>query len=126
LLDEKRVFQPQRIQLVIAFQRRRYGKLQASLDIPLPQIPSKDPAPPINIVHEALRVKTFMEANPDETCLSAAGKLNLHRKRISKLLTIAETLPQNLITKLANCNDPKILRQMQIKHLLNLTNKNGH
>ena len=61
-----------------------------------------------------------MAAHPDETCLSAAPKLNLPRKRISKLLTIADQLDPNLITELANCNDPKILRQMNVKHLLNL------
>ena len=48
-----------------------------------------------NIIRETLRVKAYMDANPDETCLSATTELNLHRKRISKLLTIAETLPAN-------------------------------
>jgi hypothetical protein len=61
-----------------------------------------------------------MLANPDETCLSAAPKLNIHRKRISKFLTIANNLPENLITKLVDCNDPKTLRQMTINRLLNL------
>lgn len=120
-MDKSRTWQPQRIKLVIAFHRRRYGNLQASLDIPLPEIPSNEPAPPINVIQEALRVKDFMAAHPDETCLSAAPKLNLPRKRISKLLTIANSLPANLITELANCNDPKTLRQMHVKHLLLLS-----
>lgn len=118
-MDKSRVCQPQRIQLVIAFHRRRYGKLEASLDQPFPEI--KQPDPPQNVIYEALRVKEFMAAHPDETFLSAAPKLNLHRKRISKLLTIANQLDPNLITKLANCSDPKTLRQMNVKELLRLT-----
>jgi hypothetical protein len=66
-----------------------------------------------------------MDANPEETCLSAAAKLNLHRKRISKLLMIANQLDPNLITELANCNDPKIIRQMNVKHLFYIS-KNQH
>lgn len=66
-------------------------------------------------------MKEFMAAHPDETFLSAAPKLNLHRKRISKLLTIANQLPSNLITELANCNDPKTLRQMNVKHLFQMS-----
>lgn len=119
LMDKSRVCQPQRIQLVIAFHRRRYGKLEASLDQPLPEI--KQPDPPINVISQSLWVKDFMAAHPDETCLSAASKLNLPRKRISKLLTIANHLPSNVITELANCNDPKVLPQMSVKHLLHLT-----
>ena len=65
-----------------------------------------------------------MLANPNETCLSTALKLNIHRKRISKFLTIANNLPENLITELVDCNDPKTLRQMTLSHLLDLTDRN--
>lgn len=106
--------------MVISFHRRRNGKLEASLDLPFPQKRIKEPDPPINVIREALRVKEFMAAHPDETFLSAATKLNLHRKRISKLLTIANALPENLITELTNCNDPKILRQMNVNHFYRL------
>ncbi|MBL8012412.1 MAG: recombinase family protein [Candidatus Omnitrophica bacterium] len=121
LMDKSRVCQPQRIQLVIAFHRRRYGKLEASLDQPLPEI--KQPDPPINVINQSLWVKDFMAAHPDETCLSAASKLNIPRKRISKLLTIANQLPSNLITELANCNDPKTLRKMNVRELYTLAKK---
>ena len=108
-------------QLVITYHARRYGVLQASIDQALPEIRSRAPAPPKNFVLEAIRVKDFMTAHPDETCQSAAPKLNLHRKRISKFLAIANNLPANLITKLANCNDPKTLRQMTLNRLLDLS-----
>ena len=121
LFAERRNTQTKSAQLVITFHKRRYGKLEASFDRPLPQMKTREPGPPPNIIAEVLRVNAFMAAHPDETCLSAAVKLNLPRKRISKLLTIAETLPPNLITELINCNDPKTLRQMNVKHLLRLT-----
>ena len=66
-------------------------------------------------------MKEFMAAHPDETCQSAAPKLNIHRKRIAKFLMIANNLPANLITELANCNDPKKLRQMSLNRLLHLS-----
>ena len=104
----------------MSFHRRRYGVLQASIGLPLPEIRPRS-APPKNFVLEAIRVKEFMDTHPEETCLSAASKLNLHRKRISKFLTIANNLPKNLITELADCNDPKKLRQMTVNRLLALT-----
>ena len=119
-MDESRVCKPFRVQLLASFHRRRYGVLQASIGLPLPKIQPRS-APPKNFILEAIRVKEFMAAHPDETCQSAASKLNLHRKRISKLLMIANNLPANLITKLADCNDPKTLRQMTINRLLDLS-----
>ena len=106
--------------MVTTFHRRRYGVLQASIGLPLPKIQPRS-APPKNFILEAIRVKEFMAAHPDETCQSAAPRLNLHRKRIAKFLTIANNLPENIITKLADCNDPKILRQMTINRLLDLS-----
>jgi hypothetical protein len=123
LLGESRNQEPLVAQLVITFHARRYRGLEASFDLPLPEIHPRS-APPKNFVLEAIRVKNYMDAYPGETCLSAASKLNLHRKRISKFLIIANNLPENLITELTNCNDPKILRRMSINRLLNLVTRN--
>ena len=120
LFAERRNTQTKSAQLVIAFHKRRYGKLEASFDRPLPQMKTREPGPPPNIIAEALRVNAFMAAHPDETCLSAAAKLNLPRKRISKLLTIANTLPPDYIEKIQNCNDPMILRQLNVKRLFRI------
>ena len=120
LMDTSRVCKPFRVKLLTTFHRRRYGVLQASIGLPLPEIVPRS-APPKNFVLEAIRVKKFMAAHPEETCLSAASKLNLHRKRISKFLMIANNLPQNIITELANCNDPKKLRKMTLNRLLYLS-----
>ncbi|MBF0571169.1 MAG: hypothetical protein HQL12_04790 [Candidatus Omnitrophica bacterium] len=103
----------------MAFHRRKTTCLEVSLDMPF--IEKNKPAPPVNIVQQALVVRDYMAQNPDATPFSAAPKLNLHRKRIAKLLKIAENLPANLITELTNCNDPQTLRQMSINRLLNLS-----
>ena len=63
-----------------------------------------------------------MQANPDETCLSAALKLNIHRKRIAKLLQLIDVLPADLIEHAKECTDPKVLRKMSIRQLLEITN----
>jgi len=115
LLDKSRICQPQRVQLVIAFHRRRCGKLEASLDLPFPERPKKEP--PVNAIQQALAVKAFMVANPDHTCLSAAGPLNMHRKRIAKLLKILDTLPADFIKQFKDCRDPRILHRLSVNHL---------
>jgi len=120
VICESRNTHGQRAQLVITFHRRRYGKLEALLDLPFPQKPIKEPDPPINVIREALRVKDFMAAHPDETYLSAAAKLNLHRKRISKFLTIANFLPPNYIKTIHNCTDSRILCQLSVNRLLHI------
>jgi len=115
LLDKSRVTDVEQIQLVISFYRRRYGKLEFSLDQPFPQKPQKPP--PINIIQQALIVKTFISAHPEETYLSAAAKLNLHRKRISKMLSMLDMLPPNFVEKAKDYTDPRILYNMNVKNI---------
>ncbi len=92
-----------------------FGRLQSSLDLPLPERPKKKP--PVNAIQQALAVKAFMDANPDHTCLSAAGPLNMHRKRIAKLLKILEVLPAEFIEQFKDCRDPRILHRMSVNRL---------
>ena len=98
--------------------RRKTTRLEVDIDMPF--LEKRLPPPPINVVQQAIEIQTYMRSNPDATPFSAAPKLNLPRKRISRLLTIANNLPANLITELANCNDPKTLREMHVKRLLRL------
>lgn len=58
-----------------------------------------------------------MTANPDETCLSAAAKLNINRRRIAKLIKIIDTLPAHFIEKLNTCNNNSILHRLNANHL---------
>jgi len=110
LNDNKRDFEPKQIQLLTSFHRKRYGRLMFSLDLPFPE---KPPEPePVNIIQEALQAKTYMKAHPDETYLSAARKLNFHRKRISKLLSMIDMLPPGFIEKAKNCSDRHLLHNI--------------
>jgi hypothetical protein len=97
------------------FHRRRTVQLEVKLDQPFPEPPPK--TPPINILQQALTVKSYMTDHPDETCLSASAKINVHRKRITKLMTILNNLPKEFIEKYKECDDPKILYRMSVKPL---------
>jgi len=79
------------------------------------------PTPPINVIQQAMVVRAFMQSNPDATPFSAAPKLKLNRKRISRLLKIAEAIPDQYIEKIKNCNDPVTLRQLNVRRLLRIS-----
>lgn len=64
-----------------------------------------------------MTVKSYMTEHPDENCLSASAKINVHRKRIAKLMTILDNLPKEFIEKHKDCNDPSILHRMSVKPL---------
>lgn len=86
-----------------------------SLDLPFPATP---PEPePVNIIQEALQAKAFMAEHPKETYLSAAHKLNFHRKRISKMIAMINMLPESFIEKAKDCSDRHILRQINVSNI---------
>lgn len=67
-----------------------------------------------------------MQAHPQETCLSASRILNLHRKRIARLLKLVDALPPEFIDKAKETSDPNLLRQMSINGLLRITDKESN
>jgi hypothetical protein len=95
-----------------------------SIDHPFPE--KLRPEPPVNVIRQALTVRAFMLANPDETCLSAAPKLKINRKRIAKLLQLIDALPNDFIKKGKEYTDPKVLHKMSIKRLLEIANATDH
>ncbi len=121
--DNSRVSQPHTIQLVVAFYRRRKARLEVSLDLPFHA--ERRPAPPVNIIQQALQVKAYMQANPHETCLSAAKTLKIHRKRIAKLLQIISALPPDFIEKAKKYTDTKTLCQMSVSRMLQMAKKSS-
>lgn len=118
--DTRRSTEPNTVQLVIAFYRRRKARLEVSLDLPFP--PERRPAPPVNVIQQALQVRAYMTANPSETCLSAAKPLKIHRKRIAKLLRIIDALPPDFIEKFKESTDRKVLHQLSVNRLIALSN----
>jgi len=104
--------------LLLTFYRRKKTKLEVSIDVPFPA--EKLPKPAINVIKQAIEVHAYMQTHPEETCLSASKTLNLHRKRISRLLKLVNTLPPEFINQAKDWDDQKILRQMSIKELLNV------
>jgi hypothetical protein len=118
--DTSRNPQVHTVQLLIAFHRRRKTRLEVSIDLPFPA--ERRLEPPVNVIQQALTVRTFMLANPDETCLSAAPKLKLNRKHIAKLLQIIDALPNDFIEKAKEYTDPKVLHKMSANRLLEIAN----
>ena len=59
-----------------------------------------------------------MKANPQETYLSASEIPGLPRKRIAKLVKIANTLPTEFIKKAKDYKNPEVLHKMSINKLL--------
>ncbi len=114
--DASRITQIHTVQLLIAFHRRRTTRLEVSIDDPFPEKPR--PKPPVNVIQQALMVRAFMHANPDENYLSAAPKLNIHRKRIAKLLRLIENLPDDFIEQTKECRDEKMLHKMSVERLI--------
>jgi|GEM_PF-5540242 len=102
----------------MSFHRRRTTRLEVALRQPF--IEKTPPKPPVNIIQQALTVQAFMKSNPDATPFSAAPKLKLNRRRISRLLKIAEAIPHQYIEKIKNCNDPVLLRRLNVKGLLKI------
>ena len=96
--------------------------MEVSIDEPFPVEPQSEP--PINVIQQALMVRAFMQANPDETCQSAAAKMNIHRKRIAKLLRLIDALPGDFIEEAKKCTDPGILHKMSVQRLLRTTRSN--
>ena len=122
--DARQSTQVHTVQLVIAFYRRRKKRLEVSLDLPFP--PERQPAPLINTIQQALQVKAYMTANPQETCLSASKPLKIHRKRIAKLLRIIDALPPDFIEKTKDCTDRKELHKMSVNRLTRLAGNSRH
>jgi hypothetical protein len=104
--------------------RRRTTRLEVSIDDPFPEKPR--PKPPVNVIQQALMVRAFMKANLDETCISAAPKLKINRKRIAKLLQLIDALPIEFIEKAKEYADPRILHKMSVKRLLETVNATNH
>gem|GEM_PF-6980768 len=91
-----------------------------SIDLPFPA--ERRPDSPVNVIRQALTVRSFMLANPNETYFSAAPKLKLNRKRIAKLLRLLDALPTDFIEKAKEYTDPKVLHKMSVKRLLEIAN----
>ena len=118
-LDTSRTSQHQEIQLLETYFRRKGSRLEVKIDLPFPQPPPQKPRD--NPIQQAMRAKDFLSRNLEQNFLSASKKLNIHRKRISKLMHIIDQLPPDFIEKFKDCADPKILHQLTVKKLFSIS-----
>jgi len=75
---------------------------------------------PKNTAKEALRAKQCLADNPDFNQTQIADQFGVTRARISQLLKISSNIPDDFITKLAQCKDPILLRRFTGKRLLKI------
>lgn len=111
----RRVSEPQSIQLLVKFYKRRKVGNRYQLDDPFPR--ERQPDPAVNIIQQALYVKAHLKINPNEFAIVTAEKLKIHRKRIPKLMTILDRLPAEFQQKLHECPDNRIHRIFSLRTL---------
>ena len=119
----RRVSEPQSIQLLVKFFRRKKVGNRYQLDDPFPR--ERQPDPAVNIIQQALYVKAHLKINPNEYAIVTAEKLGIHRKRIPKLMSILENLPAEFQQRLHNCQENRIHRIFSLRTLHNIAQLNS-
>lgn len=107
--------EPQSIQLLVKFYKRKKVGNRYQLDDPFPK--ERQPDPAVNIIQQALYVKAHLKINPNEFAIVTAEKLKIHRKRIPKLMTILDRIPAEFQQKLHECPDNRIHRIFTLRAL---------
>ena len=91
-----------------------------SLYDPLPSRPLP-PAPVYkNIVVMAVRVQEYLVENPQRTQTAAGNHFGVTRARVSQLMTIVESLPDDFISIMKTTKDQSLLKRFSGKTLLRI------
>ena len=77
---------------------------------------------PKNIVAEALKIKAFLTEDPQRTYLHASQRFKVTKARISRLMKIADVLPQGFVDYMGRCEDQTLVKQFSGKILLRIAN----
>ena len=98
----------------------RGKQTQIVLGEPLPARPL--PPKPVlkNIVAEALKVKAFLNEDPQRTYLHASQRFKVTKARISQLMKIAEVLPQEFVAYMGGSEDRNLIKRFSGKTLLRI------
>ncbi|MBI5237508.1 MAG: hypothetical protein HY887_03690 [Deltaproteobacteria bacterium] len=84
-----------------------------------------------NMVSEALKVKAFLNEDPQRTYLHASQRFKVTKARISQLMKIADVLPQEFVDYMGRCQDQNLIKRFSGKILLRIvglesTNQRHH
>ncbi len=87
---------------------------------PLPARPLPPKPMPKNIVAEALKVKAYLNEDPQRTYRHTRERFKVTKARISQLMKIADVLPQEFVAYMGGCQDQVVIRRFSGKTLLRI------
>lgn len=73
-----------------------------------------------NIVAEALKVKAFLNEDPQRTYLHASQRFKVTKARISQLMKIIEVLPKDFVDRMGRCHDQIVIKRFPGRTLLKI------
>ncbi|MDX9702408.1 MAG: recombinase family protein [Candidatus Auribacterota bacterium] len=107
-------------QLLVRLYKCRGKRIEMSIGEPLPEHRSSSLYVPRNVAEEALRIKEYLDTNPNASVDQIAEQFGITMSRISQLLTINNNLPDNFISNLAQSKKSILLRKFTGKKLLQI------
>ena len=117
---KRRLSKCKEIHILVKMYRHRGRGTSISLYDPLPSRPL--PPPPVykNIVAMAVQVREYLIENPQRTQTAAGNHFGVTRARISQLMTIVESLPDDFISIMKTTKDQSLLKRFSGKTLLRI------
>nr|AMP48175.1 hypothetical protein [uncultured bacterium] len=100
--------------------RRRGRGTAISLYDPLPPLPQAPRPVYKNIVAMAVQVREYLVENPQRTQTAAGNHFGVTRARVSQLMTIVESLPDDFISIMKTTADQSLLKRFSGKSLLRI------
>lgn len=96
----------------------RGRQAQIVLGEPLQARPLPPKPVPKNIVAEPLKVKAFLNEDPQRTYFHASQRFKVTKARISQLMKIVEVLPGDFMAYIGMCQDQATIKHFSGKKLL--------
>ena len=117
---KRRLSKCKEIHILVKMYRHRGRGTSISLYDPLPSRPL--PPPPVykNIVAMAIRVQEYLVENPQRTQTAAGNHFGVTRARVSQLMTIIESLPDDFTSIMKTTEDQSLLKRFSGKSLLRI------
>ena len=118
--NKRRLSKCKEIHILVKMYRHRGRGTSISLYDPLPSRPL--PPPPVykNIVAIAVRVREYLAENSQRTQTTAGNHFGVTRARVSQLMTIIESLPDDFISIMKTTKDQSLLKRFSGKTMLRI------
>jgi hypothetical protein len=98
--------------------RGRQNRIVLGEPLPARLLPPKPV--PMNIVAEALKVKSFLTEDHQRTYIYASERFKITKARISQLMKIVEVLPEDFVEYMRRCEDQAVIKRFSGNTLLRI------